>query len=65
MNDLFQSLNGNSIENLKRQVLQFQQNFQGNPREKIAQMLQNGQITQEQLNQAQSRATQIMQLFNR
>lgn len=64
MNNLFKSMNANNIQNLKNQVMQFQQNFKGNPRELIMQKLNSGQITQEQLNQAQSRATQIMQLFN-
>jgi hypothetical protein len=56
-------MNANNIQGLKQQIMNFQRNFKGNPREIIMQKLNNGEITQEQLNQAQSRATQIMQLF--
>jgi hypothetical protein len=63
MNNLYQTMNANNIQGLKQQIMNFQRNFKGNPREIIMQKLNNGEITQEQLNQAQSRATQIMQLF--
>lgn len=63
MNNLFQSMNANNIQSLKQQVMNFQRNFKGNPKDIIMQKLNSGQITQEQLNEAQSRATQIMQFF--
>jgi ribosomal protein L16/L10AE len=56
-------MNANNIQSLKQQVMNFQRNFKGNPKDIIMQKLNSGQITQEQLNEAQSRATQIMQLF--
>ena len=64
MNNLFQSVNANNIQNFKNQLSQLQRRFQGNPRDQIMQMLNRGQITQEQLNNAQSKATQILKLIN-
>lgn len=38
---------------------QFRQNYQGNPQEQVQQMLNSGQITQEQLNQVIPIAQQL------
>lgn len=43
---------------------QFRQTFKGNPREQIQQMLNSGQITQEQYNRAAQMATQFQQMLN-
>jgi hypothetical protein len=64
MTNLFQSVNGNYLNNLKNQILNFQKNFNGNPKDLIMQKLNNGQITQAQLNEAQSKATEIMKFLN-
>jgi hypothetical protein len=64
MTNLFQSINGNYINNLKNQIMNIQKNFNGDPRELIMQRLNNGQITQAQLNEAQSKATEIMKFLN-
>lgn len=42
-----------------QQFQQFRQNFQGDPRQQVQQMLNSGQITQEQLNQIIPMAQQL------
>lgn len=44
---------------------QFRAQYQGDPRQQIQQMLQSGQITQEQLNRAQQLAQQFIRLIPR
>ena len=61
MNGLYQTLNGQN-EMMKR-FNQFRSQFKGNPQQQIMQMLNNGQITQAQLNEAQQKASQLMSLF--
>ena len=48
---------------LAKQFQQFQQTFNGNPREQIDQMLRSGKITQNQLNQAVEAAKQLNGAF--
>lgn len=42
-----------------QQFNQFKQNFQGDPREKVQELLQSGQMSQSQFNQLYSKATEI------
>lgn len=42
------------------QFMQFRKEFQGDPKQMIQKMLNNGQITQEQLNNAMNKANQLM-----
>jgi len=46
-----------------QRFLQFKQNFTGDPRAQIQQMLNSGQITQEQYNQAVQIAQQFQQML--
>lgn len=48
-----------------RQWQQFRAQYQGDPRQQIQQMLQSGQLTQEQLNRAQQLAQQFIRLIPR
>ena len=48
---------------LLQQFQQFRQNFQGDPQQKIQQMLQSGQITQEQYNNACQQAQGLQWLL--
>ncbi len=48
-----------NMQNMIQQFQHFKQTFQGNPQQVIQQMLQSGQITQDQLNQAQAMAQQL------
>lgn len=63
-NPLFRALGGNQQPNMLNDFQRFMQQMQGiNPRQEINRMLQSGQITQQQLNQAQQMAQQFMGAF--
>lgn len=67
----FRGFMGNPMQMLSRSGLNIPQNMQGNPNQIIQQMMNNGQITQEQYNKAQGIAQQMrsnpqfMQMFKR
>ena len=62
-NSLFQALGGGQ-RNMATDFQRFMQQMQGrNPVEEINRLLQSGQITQTQLNQAQQMAQQMRGLF--
>ena len=46
-----------------KQFMDFKKNFQGNPQQTVMNMLNNGQMSQEQFNQLQGMANQIMKNF--
>lgn len=46
-----------------QQFLQFRQNFNGDPRAQIQQMLNSGRITQDQYNQAVQMAQQLQKML--
>lgn len=48
-----------NMMNLLNQFNQFKNNFRGNPKEQVQQLLNSGQMTQEQLNQLQNMAKQL------
>lgn len=62
-NPLYSALGGSSpIGNMSQMVQsfnQFRQTFKGDPKQKVMEMLQSGQISQAQLNQAQNMANQF------
>lgn len=67
-NNLFNLLGGgNTPNNPMAQTIQrfnqFKQQFQGDPQQKIQQMLNSGQITQEQYNNAVQQANALRGLF--
>ena len=53
----------NNMNDLMQQFLQFRKNFKGDPREQVQQMLNSGQVSQEQYNQAVQMANQIKSLL--
>ena len=53
----------NMIQTIQ-QFRQFKENFQGDPKEQLQQMLNSGQITQEQLNQIMPIAQQMYGMMN-
>lgn len=67
MNNLFSTMMQNTplgnMQNLMQQYQQFRQTFQGDPQQKIQEMLNSGQITQNQINQARNMATQFRQFL--
>lgn len=69
-NPLFQMM-GNAMlpgmgnmQNLIQQFQQFRQTFSGDPRQQVQQMLNSGQVTQEQYNRAVQMANQLQRLMN-
>lgn len=48
-----------NISNMMQQFNQFKQNFQGNPQQRVQELLNSGQMTQEQFNQLSNLAKQF------
>lgn len=48
-----------------QQFNQFKQNFQGDPKQKVQEMLSNGQMSQDQFNQLSTMAQAFQQLLGR
>lgn len=48
---------------MMQKFMQFRQNYQGDPKAQIQQMLNNGQISQQQYNQAVQIAQQIQSML--
>lgn len=66
MNDLFNSLCGQQIANMQQVIedfYKFRDNFSGNAREKVMELLNQGRISHTQFNQLQSMASQIQRLI--
>lgn len=61
MNNLYKQLN--PMANMIEQFKQFKQNFKGDPKAQVQQMLNSGQITQEQFNKASQMANQMMRFM--
>ena len=64
MNPLFNLL-GNQLQNnpIFQRFQQFQQSFKGDPRQQIQQMLNSGQVNQQQYNNAVHMAQQFQKMF--
>lgn len=69
MNNLFNAMQGNpfgNIQNMMNQIQNLKKQFSGrNPQDIINQMIQSGQITNEQVQQAQKTAEQFRGLINK
>ena len=50
---------------LIQQINQFRQTISGNPEDIVRQMVQSGQVTQQQLDQAQSMAINLIKMLPR
>lgn len=55
---------GNMV-NMMSQFQQFKSNFQGDPRQKVQELLNSGRMTQEQFNQLSQLAQQFQSFFRR
>jgi len=69
MNPLFNILNGgmqpqNPMMNMIKQLNQFRQTFQGDPKQQVQQLLNSGKMSQQQFNQLSQMATQIQNMMN-
>lgn len=62
-NQMPQSNNG--LFGMINQFNQFKQNFSGDPRQQVQQLLDSGQMTQQQFNQLSKAATQFQQMMGR
>lgn len=62
-NQLFNQYGPSNNNSMMQRFMEFKNNFKGNPQERIQQMLNSGQITQAQYNQAVQRANAIRQMF--
>lgn len=71
MNPLFNIFNSSPQQNapfpmnLMMEFQKFRQNFQGDPRQQVQNMLNSGQMTQEQFNQLSQLAQSYKHFFNR
>lgn len=64
MNELYNQYGPkNPYQNMINQFNEFRNNFKGNPQQKIQQMLNSGQITQQQYNMAVQKANMIKSIF--
>ena len=61
MNPLYQQMQPGN--NLLQRFQQFRQQFQGDPRQQIQQMMNSGRINQNQYNQAVQMAQQFQKMF--
>ena len=64
MNPLFNMFNNNGYPPMLQQFLQFQQSFKGDARTQVQQMLNSGQISQEQYDEAVRKAQQLQSLLS-
>lgn len=53
----------NSMMNLVQQFMQFKQNFNGDPKQQIQNLLNSGKVTQEQYNRAVQMAQQLQRIM--
>lgn len=68
MNPLFQQMNSNNgnlgnVQNIVKQFQQFKQNFSGDPKQQIQQMLNSGKVSQEQYNRAVQMANTLQNIL--
>lgn len=61
MNPLFRQM---GQDNVMQRFMQFRQQFQGDPRQQVQQLLNSGRISQDQYNQAVQMANQLKNMLN-
>jgi len=65
-NPLFNMMGGNQIQNpMLQQLMQFKNNFKGDPRAQVQQMLNSGRVSQAQYDQAVKMANQIQKMMGK
>lgn len=55
----------NPMVNMLQQFQQFKANFQGDPRQRVQELLNSGQMSQQQFNYLSNLAQQFQNMFNR
>lgn len=61
---MFGKQQNNGFANMMSQFNQFRQSFQGDPKQRVQDLLNSGQMTQEQFNQLSQAATQFQQMMS-
>ncbi len=56
-------LNNNGFMNMMSQFQEFKQNFNGDPQQQVQQLLNSGQMSQQQFNQLSTMATQFQNMM--
>ena len=56
---------GNPMMNMIQQFQQFAANFRGDPRQRVQELLNSGQMSQQQFNYLSNLAQQFQSMFNR
>lgn len=65
-NPLFNMMSGNNMQNpMLQQLIQFRNNFKGDPRLQVQQMLNSGKVSQSQYDQAVQMANQIQKMMGK
>lgn len=65
-NPLFNMMGGNQIQNpMLQQLMQFKNNFKGDPRAQVQQMLNSGKVSQAQYDRAVQMANQLQKMMGR
>ena len=64
-NPLFQALGGNqnAVNPIVQQIIGFKNQFQGDPQQKVQELLNSGKMTQEQCNSLMQQAQTILSRF--
>lgn len=62
-NPLYKSMNNQPNSNLIQRFNQFRQNFHGDPRQQVQQLLNSGKITQQQYNDAMQKARMLQNML--
>lgn len=64
MNQLYNEMRTNTVpDNFLNKFQQFRQNFHGDPKQQVQQLLNSGRVSQQQYNQAVQMAQQFQRLF--
>lgn len=61
---VFAPKNDNGFGRMLQELQNFRASFRGNPKAEVENLVKNGQMTQEQLNQLQAMAHQIVDLMH-
>ena len=61
--DRFNCGNGSGQMSIIRRFKQFKENFQGDPQQQVQNLLNSGQMTQEQFNNLSNMAAQFKEMF--
>lgn len=56
-------INNNGFINMMSQFQEFKQNYSGNPQQQVQQLLNSGQMSQQQFNQLSTMATQFQNMM--